>query len=278
MIRIVSRACVIVLCAAIFLPAELHPAFSQAGATALTADQLVAKVVASRKTSGFRIHAKLIRTTLGASGGSDAAKDKDTRQLLIKGRRDGDATKLLYQILWPTQFAGDAIVVEDSGDHHLKGFLYQKEKVTTLTDQLLEGEFFGSDLHVEDMFEAFWYWPSHKSAGEETIDKRHCMIVEMRPAPDAVTGYSMVKAWVSPDILLAMKVQFYGRDGKLLKTVTTERVVKQGSRWVAATLKIIPTGGRTQTVLEGTKAERDLQIPASDFTVDAIKQTVKPVH
>jgi hypothetical protein len=278
MIRTVSRVCVIVLCAAILFSAESHSTFSQAGAQALTADQLVAKVVASRRTTGFRIRAKLIRSTLSSMGGSDSNKDKDTRQILIKGRRDGEATKLLYQVLWPTQFAGDAIVVEDSGDHHVNGFLYQKEIVIPLTDQLLEGEFFESDLHVEDMFEAFWYWPSHKSAGEETIDKRHCMIVELRPAPDAVTGYSMVKTWVSPEILLAMKVQFYGRDGKLLKTVTTERVVKQGSRWVAATLKVLPAGGHTQTVLEGTKAERDLQIPTADFTVDAIKQTMKPAH
>jgi hypothetical protein len=274
MIRIVSRACVLGLFAAILFSAESHRAFSQAGVQALTADQLVAKVVASRRTTGFRIRAKLTRSITG----SDAAKDRDTRQLLIKGRRDGEATKLLYQVLWPTQFAGDAIVVEDPGDHHVKGFLYRKEVVTPLTDQLLEGEFFVSDLHVEDVIEGFWYWPSHKSAGEETIDKRHCMIVELRPGPDSTTQYSMVKAWVSPEILLAMKVQFYGRDGKLLKVVTTERVVKQGSRWVAATVKILPAGGRSQTVLEGTKADRDLQIPAADFTLEAIKQAVKPSH
>jgi hypothetical protein len=274
MIRIVGRACAIVLFAAILLSNESRPTFPQTGAPALTADQLIAKVVASRRTTGFRIRAKLIRSTPG----SDAAKDKDTRQLLIKGRREGEATKALYQILWPTQFAGDAILMEDSGDHRIKGFLYRKETVTPLTEQLLEGEFFGSDFHVEDMIEGFWYWPSHKSVGEETVDKRHCIIVEMRPGPDSVTEYSMVKAWVSPDILLAMKVQFYARDGKLLRVATTERVVKQGSRWVAATLKIVPAGGRSQTVLEGTKAERDVQIPAADFTIEAIKQTLKPPH
>lgn len=272
MIRTMSRAGALVVLAATFLAARPRAATPQTGAPALTADQLVAQVIAARRTTGFRIRAKLMRSTPG----SDAAKGNDTRQLLIKGRREGEATKTLYQVLWPKQFAGDAILVEDSGDHRVKGFLYRKGTVTPLTNQALETDFFGSDLRVEDVIEGFWYWPSHKSAGEETIDKRHCMIVELRPDPEAVTQYSMVKAWVSPDISLAMKIQFFGRDGKLAKVVITDRVAKQGSRWLAATLKIQATGSRSQTVLEGTKSERDLQMPAADFTLEAIKQFAKP--
>jgi hypothetical protein len=258
------------LAAATFLiagPRSTTPqtAAPQTVAQALTADQAIAKVIAARRTSGFRVHAKLIRNTPG----SDSAKD--VRQLLIKGRREGEATKTLYQVLWPAQFAREAILIEDSGDHQVKGFLFKKEMATPLTSQAMEGEFFGSDLHIEDAVEGFWYWPSRKFAGEETIDKRHCMIVELRPGPDTVTEYSMVKVWVAPEISLAMKIQFYGRDGKLVKTATTDRVVKEGKVWLAATLKVQATGSRTQTVLEGTKSERDLQLPAADFTIEAIK-------
>jgi hypothetical protein len=241
----------------------------QASPQTLTAEQVIAKVIAARRTSGFRIHAKLMRDTAGALGGPDAAKD--TRQLLIKGRRDGEVTKTLYQVLWPAKFAGEAILIEDPGDHQVKGFVFNNGVSTPLTSQALEGEFFGSDIHIEDAVEEFWYWPSHKSAGLETIDKRHCMIVELRPGPDTVTEYSMVKAWVAPEISLAMKIQFYARDGKLAKTVTTDRVVKEGKVWLAATLRILPAGGRSQTVFEGTKSERDLQLPAADFTIEAIK-------
>ncbi len=265
MIGKVSRVSAAVLLAVALLAAEPRSTTPQSGALALTADQVVARVIAARRTTGFRVRAKLIRSTPG----SDAAKD--TRQLLIKGRREGEATKTLYQVLWPARFAGEAILVEDSGDHHVKGYLYQKGTATPLTNQAMESEFFGSDLRIEDVIEDFWYWPSRKSAGEETINKRHCMIVELRPGPDTVTEYSMVKAWVAPDISLGMKIQFYGRDGKLIKTATTDRVVKEGKTWLAATLKIQPSGSRSQTVLEGTKSERDLQLPATDFTVDAIK-------
>jgi hypothetical protein len=276
MMRKVSRAVALaMLAASLFVAATLliagaNPTASQAStqqsvAPALTADQAIAKVIAARKTSGFRVHAKLTRS----APGSDSAKD--LRQLLIKGRRDGETTKTLYQVLWPAQFAGDAILIEDPGDHQMKGFVFRNGVATPLTSQLLEGEFFGSDIHIEDAVEGFWFWPSRKSVGLETIDKRHCMIVELRPGPDTVTEYSMVKAWVTPEISLAMKIQFYGRDGKLVRTATTERVVKEGKIWLAATLKILPVGSKSQTVFEGTKSERDLQLPAADFTIEAIK-------
>jgi len=267
MIRGVSRAGTLVALAAAFWAVGPPPASPHTSAPALTADQVVAKVIAARRTSGFRIHAKLIRTTPGP----DAAKEKDTRQLLIKGRRDGEALKVLYQVLWPSQFAGEAILVEDSGDHHMKGIVYQKGAATPLTSQALETHFFGSDLRIEEVIEGFWYWPSRKSMGEETIGKRQCMIVELRPGPDTVTQYSKVKAWIAPDIALAMRIQLFDREGKLVKTVTTDRVVKQGNRWQAATLRVQPAGSRSQTILEGTKSERDLELPAADFTLEAIR-------
>jgi hypothetical protein len=271
MIRSISRAGAVMAFAATFLAAMSIPAIPQTKGSALTADQVINKVIEARSTSGSRIHARLMRT----SGGPDAAKGKDTRQLLIKTTRDGEKTKTLYQVLWPTEYLGDSILIEDSGDHHPKGFLYQKKVATPLTNQMLEAPFFGSDLRIEDVIEEFWYWPSRKLAGEEIIDKRVCVIVDLRPGPDSETQYSMVKVWVAPEISLPLKVEFFGRDGKLVKTVTTDRVVKEGKVWLAATMKIQPAGSKSQTVLEGTKSERDLQLPSGDFTLDAIKDFAK---
>src|SRR5204863_3947989 len=120
----------------------------------LTAEQLVAKVVEARKTSGFRIRAKLIHTTPGS-------ETRDARQLLIKGRRDGEATKVLYQILWPTTVMGQTLVIEQSAQHKTTGFLFEPpNKVTALTPQLMTQPFFGSDLTIEDVAEDFWHWPT----------------------------------------------------------------------------------------------------------------------
>ncbi len=52
-------------------------------AQGLTADQLIAKVEAAQRTSGFRTRAKLIKTTPGS-------KTPEVMQLVIKGRREGE--------------------------------------------------------------------------------------------------------------------------------------------------------------------------------------------
>ena len=62
-----------------------------------------------------------------------------------------------------------------------------------------------------------------------------------------------------------------GRDGKLRRTIASERIVKQSNQWVAGRLIVTPADGRTRTVIEGSKYERDLTLPASAFTVEAIK-------
>ncbi|MBI5393893.1 MAG: outer membrane lipoprotein-sorting protein [Verrucomicrobia bacterium] len=232
----------------------------------LTAGQLISKVVDSRKTTGFRIRAKLILTKPGSG-------KRDTRQLLIKSRRDGDATKILYQALWPNEFKGRALLVEKSGDGRTTGFLFEPpDKVTPLTPELMTRQFLDSDLAIEDLTEDFWRWPSQKIIGDETVDMKPCKIVESRPPDGLVTSYSLIKSWISPEMSLPMRLHKFGKDGKLVKRFNVEKLIKQeNNRWAPATLVIEPADDSHRTMLDGSKSERDIEIPAEDFTLEKIK-------
>jgi len=232
----------------------------------LTAQHLINRVIDSRKTSGFRVRAKLILTVPGSS-------KRDARQLLIKGRRDGEATRILYQALWPAEFKGRALLVEKPGDGKTTGFLFEPpEKVTPLTPDLMTRPFLDSDLTIEDLTEDFWRWPSQAIVGEEIVDLKPCKIVESRPPDGLVTSYSLVRSWISPELSLPLRVHKFGKDGQLLKRFNVEKLVKQeGNRWAPATLVIEPADNRHRTMLDGSKSERDIEIPAEDFTLDRIK-------
>lgn len=237
----------------------------------LTAEQLVAKVVDARKTSGFRIRAKLIRTTPGS-------EIRDARQLLIKGRRDGEATKVLYQILWPTSVMGQTLVIEQSAQHKTTGFLFEPpDKVTPLTPQLMAQPFFGSDLAIEDLAEDFWHWPQQKLVGDETVGGHPCKIIEARPPTGVPSGVALVKTWIAPEIALPLRVEKFDHNGRLLKRITADKIIKQsGNRWTATTLIVEPAGSPSRTVLEGSRSDRDLDIPAEDFTLEKIKAGIRP--
>ena len=246
-----------------------------AAAEVPTAEELISKVEAAQRTSGFRTRAKLVRTTPGS-------KAQEVMQLVIKGRREGETTRVLYQILWPKQRMGQALVVETSADGSVGGFLFEPpDRKIPLTPKVMARPLFGTDVTVEDVAEAYWRWPNQKLVGEETVSARPCRILESRPRPGTVTAYSLVKTWIAPDIALPMVVEKFGKDGALLKRFVAAKVVKQSpASWAAAILVVDSAGGRGRTTLEGTRSDRDMDIPAEQFTLEALEKVlgVPPSH
>ncbi len=240
-----------------------------AWAAQYTADQLIARIMDAQKTSGFRTRARLIRTSAGTGA-------EEVTQLLIKGRREGEAAEVLYQALWPPAVRGQALVVQRRPGHAAGGFFYEPpDSRRPLTAELLARPFFGSDLSVEDLVEEFWSWPSQRVAGREALEGRACYILESRPPAGAATAYSLVKSWIAPDLALPVRIEKYFRDGRVAKRFTAERLLKQaGGRWAAARVVVSPAGGHSRTVLEGTKSERDLLLPAEQFTLEGLKNSL----
>ena len=229
------------------------------------ARQLIARVLEASKTSGVRIRSKLIVAA------SDSER-KDVKQLLIKGRNDGRTHTTLYQILWPSELKGQSLMIEKAG-HSVSGFIFEPPNtVKKLSAGLMAQPFFGSDLSIEDLAEDFWDWPSQKIVGEEKIKDRACQIVESRPPTDAATSYSLVKTWIAPELALPLRVEKYGSNRQLVRRITADRIMKVNDRWTAATIIVDLAGASTRTILEGSKSERDLDLPAADFTMEAIKR------
>jgi hypothetical protein len=230
-----------------------------------SARQLMAKVVEASKTTGFRVRSKLIVTTANS-------EHREVKQLLIKSRNDGKTTTTLYQILWPSELKGQSLLIERSG-HAVSGFLFEPpDTIKKLSFTLMTQPFFGSDLAIEDLAEDFWDWPSQKIVGQETIKEKLCTIVESRPPADAATSYSLVKTWIAPELALPLRVEKYGKNRRLVRRITADRIMKVHDRWTAATIIVDLDGANSRTILEGSKTDRDLDLPAADFTLEAIKR------
>jgi len=228
-------------------------------------------VVAARQTSGYRVRARLVRTTSGS-------EQRDVTQLLIKGRRKGDDSKVLYQILWPAPLRGQTVVIEKTAGRNVRTWMFTPpDQVVTLTPERMSSPFFGSDLTIEDLAEEFWHWPTQEIVGEDTVGQRRCKILESRPSADTATSYSMVRTWIAPEIALPLLIEEFGKDGNLIKHITAGRITeRRNDYWTAANVIIEPADGRTRTVLEGSHADRDIEIPDEDFTVEQIKAALRP--
>lgn len=256
------------LLVALFL--ALLPTGSAVRAAEPAAEQLIARVVEAKKTSGFRVRARLVRSTPGSD-------TPEVQQLLIRGRRHGEESQVLYQILWPAAAKGQALLVEKLPGREIGGFFFEPpDRHTRLTPQLLAQPFFGSDLAVEDLTEDFWEWPAQKLVGDATVERHPCKILESRPSAAAAGSYSLVKSWIATDITLPLRVEKYGRDGRLMKRFKAERIMRQGpAHWAAGRLVVDRPDGLSRTTLEGSKSERDLDIPAAEFTLEKIRKPLR---
>jgi hypothetical protein len=241
-----------------------------AGGDTPTAGELIAKVVGARQTIGYRVRARLVRTTT-------ATGQRESMQLLIKGRRDGEVSKVLYQILWPAALAGQTLVIEKTAGRTTSVWLFTPpDKTTDLTQERAGEPFFGSDLSVEDLAEEFWSWPSQEMVGEETVGQHLCKVIDSHPDAGTKTGTLLVRTWIAPDLALPLRIEKFGKDGKFSKRITAEKITKQtNNRWTAANLIVEPADGRTRTTLEGSRADLDLEVPIEDFTVERIKEALR---
>jgi hypothetical protein len=225
-----------------------------------SADALVGKLLEVHTERGYRIRATLTAT----AGGQTTA----VRQLLVLGRRERAGTWTLYQQLWPDERGGRVLVTVSSGPSQLNGFVHRGGRATPLTDRMQGDLFFDSDFTLEDVAERFWEWPAART-GEESIGEYRCTIVDLRPAGVA-TRYGFMRAWISPEIAMALRVDQFARDGTPIKRIELFRPARLGDRWVPTLVTVEPADRRSRSVIEGSKEDDDDSLTRADFTVASV--------
>ena len=250
--------------AASVLAAQQPPA-----ALPTSAAPLLAQVFAASKTQGFRIRATLTRTVMQSKG-------RQVHQLIISGTRTATRSSLMIRVAWPPEATGEAVVIEDRGDHRLSGFQYSRGRLAPLTSEDRGKRLLGSDLLLEDLEFAFWFWPSQIITGGEAVGEYDCTIVESRPPAGGSTNYSRVKAWIAPALSVPLRIEEYDRGGRLAKRLGMYRILKLGSRWLPAILTVEPSDGRTRTVIEGVKYDGNVRLTDADFSTDAARRPIAP--
>lgn len=199
---------------------------------------------------------------------------KATLQLQIKTRRSGDSAAIVYQVLWPGDRKGEAVLLRQSGRSAsaVARSAGGEEKTTSqMTDPL-----FGSDLALADPLEDFFRWSNQALAGNETIDGIDCQILESKPGPADFSIYGRVRSWIDPRRLVPLRVEKYSPDGKLLRRIDTTRVTPQGGRNMPAGLSVRGAGGQSLTALDGSRLQRDVNFTEAEFAPQGLKNLKAP--
>ena len=196
---------------------------------------------------------------------------KTNLQLLIKQRRSKSGSEVVYQVLWPKERKGEAVLLKKSGNGPTSGAQFIPPNTLKTIDAGAAGEaLFGGDLSYEDVVDNFYDWDQQAIVGTEEVDGVQCQILESKPGK-AKSIYGSVKSWVDTRRMVPLRVVKFGPSGQSIRRIDTLRVVPSDGRQIPANLTVRGPGKGAGTVLDGSKIQRDVTLADRDFTPEALK-------
>jgi hypothetical protein len=241
------------------------------GLTAVTASADPAKDLAAKLSAVQQDGSSFVRLKL------DTKPTGGTLQLQIKQRRGGNSIELVYQVLWPKERAGEAVLLKQTGNDFSGSVFTPPNTVRPLTAAQIKESLFGSALSYADVLENFFAWDDQKIVGEETIDRVKCQILESRAGKSQQSGTAMVRSWIDTRRMVPMKVEKFQASGAPSRRIETNQVVTDDlNRNIPAFLTIQNFEKNTVTVLDGSKLRHGVKFADREFKNEGLGELKPP--
>ncbi|MFV1994191.1 MAG: outer membrane lipoprotein-sorting protein, partial [Verrucomicrobiales bacterium] len=94
---------------------------------------------------------------------------------------------------------------------------------------------------------------------------------ESKPGSKDPSPYGMVRSWIDPRKMVAMRVEKFNKSGRLARRIDTTRVYKDDRKqYIPASLDVRRSGGASVTEIEGSNIRHDVTYTDWDFTAKAL--------
>ena len=198
-----------------------------------------------------------------------------TFQLQIKSRVSRETSDIVYQILFPKERKGEAILLHRSEEKFTGTLFIPSKPVRPIASGQMNQPLFGSDLSYEDIIDSPYRWNQQAIVGTEVIDGTSCQILESKPGKGHSSSYSSVKTWLDPRRLIPLRIDKYDTSGKVMRRINTTRILLDGNESLPADLKVYGPNG-TVTEITGSRIERSVNYTDTEFTPEGLKQLSGP--
>jgi outer membrane lipoprotein-sorting protein len=234
-------------------------------ASPLPASELAARLSAKQQDGD-----SYIRLRMEMAGGKGAL------QLQIKSRASRAGTDLVYQVLFPKERKGEAVLLRKSGSRVTGTLFTPPDSVRPLAAAQLDEPLFGSDLSYEDVIDNFFTWDQQAVVGTEVLDRVPCTILESKPRKGEHSSYTSVRTWVDTRRLVPLRIEKSSGTGRVVRRIETTRVVTDDKgRAIPANLTIRgPRGSVTE--LDGSRIKHGVAFSDTEFTPDGLKELTTP--
>ena len=223
------------------------------------------------RDAGFENWVASAKMVLRDKQGGEAVRT--FRMMTLEQKDDGDRTLVVFDK--PADLAGAAVLTYSHALVPDDQWLYLPEvrRVKRISAQNKAALFMGSEFAYEDLssFEVKKY--RYKYLRDEASDGQDCFVVENTPAYED-SAYSKQIEWVDKKIYHPRRLDYYDRQGRLLKTMTfTGYQQYLGKHWRASEqlMQNHQSGKATHVIWGPYKFKTNLH--ASEFTPEALTRS-----
>lgn len=239
-------------------------AFAQAE---LSADQIVDKMLKVDPFGWDEAETTVRMTLIDAKGG------KSERVMESLRRRKNGQLQSLMRFRSPADVAGTAFLMleREKGESEQHIYLPGLKRTRRIVGREREGSWMGSDISYADFERRDVRSSTQKRLPDEEVGGVKTYVIESVPKKDSGTTYSKVETWVRQDNFLPLRIRFYDKDGKLLKTFYTKRIRNVEGRPVIMEMQMVnkQSGHSTEFVVDSVEPRKDL--PDTAFTPTALE-------
>ncbi|MDB4989587.1 MAG: Sterol-sensing box domain protein [Myxococcaceae bacterium] len=239
-------------------------AFAQAD---LTADQIVERML-KQDTFGWDEALTTVRMGLIDASGKRSERVMDN----LRRRKNGQLQSVV-RFRSPQDVAGTAFLMleREKGESEQHIYLPGLKRTRRIVGREREGSFMGSDFSYADMERRDTRASTQKRLPDEELNGVKAYVLESTPKKEAGSLYSKIETWVRQDNFLPLRIRFYDKGGKLLKTFYTKRIRQLEGRPVIMESQMVnkQSGHTTELIVDDLRPQKDL--PDSDFTPTALE-------
>jgi hypothetical protein len=199
-------------------------------------------------------------------------------QLQIKERRTTTAADVVYQVLWPKERKGEAVLLHKADGSPPTGSLFiPPDKPHPLKASQMTEALFGSDLSYQDIIENFFGWENQAIVGTEVLSRVSCLILESTPNKGDPSSYARVRSWIDSGRRVPLRVEKYLPSGQLARRIDTTRVATDDKgRSIPADLTVRGPREDSVTVLDGSRIRHDVTYTDREFTPEGLTEVLAP--
>lgn len=234
----------------------LSVGFPMANAAEPTVDQIVQRAL-EHDTFGAPNSTFRARVVLTSPDGS--AEERVMEAAVKLGERG--MRKTMFRFLSPASVAGTAFLMIQRHGQRDEQYMYLPNmrvtrRVAVSGDR--DKSFMGTDYTYSDLERRTLQDAKHQRLADENIGAEPCFHILAVPPKDS--PYSKQEIWIRKRDELPIRIQMFGRDGKLDKTIVVRHLqVVDGHKIVTDTLTTNARNGhRTEIFLEGIKVHASL--------------------